>query len=306
MRSCAAGRSDPGGQHVHDGRTGRTGLDEAAGRKGGFILAAQTGHRGRADRAQPESQGLAIRAERHHPLGPARVRPHELADGQGVEELVGEHDQRLVDRQFGHRVVPGQRDARTGQGGPLPIPQAGAAFDQVDRHGLVKRRQHAGRPQRVDHRRAAAGAQFDQRDPRRTARPGPPVGRPQAQQLSEHLADLRGGDEIATATERIPAPIIAVTRVLQGLLHVLGDRQRPGLPDPPGQSVPEASRVRPAASPGHVATGRGAWRQAHMARATPPTIIGMLNSCPMVAPSHRKPSWGSGSRTNSIRNRPAP
>jgi hypothetical protein len=60
-----------------------------------------------------------------------------------------------------------------------------------------------------------------------SARPSgavPQIGAPQADQLAEHLADLRCGDEIATLPEWIARGIIM--RVRRG--HELCDRDRPG------------------------------------------------------------------------------
>src|SRR3546814_12082565 len=64
--------------------------------------------------------------------------------------------------------------------------------------------------QRVGHERATPGAEFHEMDGGGTAERQPPLDAPQAEQLAEHLADLRRGAEIARRTERVAPAVIAV------------------------------------------------------------------------------------------------
>ena len=85
---------------------------------------------------------------------------------------------------------------------------------------LVKRAQH------VLHQRAAAGADLGERDRRRPADRLPGAEQPDADQLAEHLADLRRGDEVAGRAERLARRVVAVVRIEQAKRHVVGDADR--------------------------------------------------------------------------------
>ena len=76
--------------------------------------------------------------------------------------------------------------------------------------------------------RAPARSDFGDHRPRRLAEGPPDRDEPDADQFAEHLADLRGGGEIAVAPERIPAHVIAVPRVGQTQCEVIRDADRPG------------------------------------------------------------------------------
>ena len=67
-----------------------------------------------------------------------------------------------------------------------------------------------GGAQRVAHQRAAAGAELGEHEGVGAALVGPDLGRPEADQLAEHLADLGGGDEVARRAERIAGGVVAV------------------------------------------------------------------------------------------------
>ena len=135
--------------------------------------------------------------ERDPKLAPVRG---ELADRQRVEKFIGDGEQRAVLGERGEIVMPAR-------GEPLSLGDAerGAGLDQLDR-----RRQPgaAHRPQRILGERAAAGAKLDIISARGPPGAVPKVGEPDPDQLAEHLADLRRGDEIPGRAERIAASII--------------------------------------------------------------------------------------------------
>src|SRR5690606_26118914 len=123
----------------------------------------------------------------------------------------------------------------------------------------------------------------------------PAVHAPQADQLAEHLADLRSGDEVAARTERIGAPVVAVLGMAERLGHVLGDGDRPGQAD----AAEELSGERR-----HRADGEeddaGCTGLARTMNRMPKISIGTDSTWPMVIPaSNRKPSCSSGSRNSS-------
>ena len=84
------------------------------------------------------------------------------------------------------------------------------------------------RAQRIEHHGAAAGTELDQAHVLRRAHQPPGRGRPQADQLAEHLADLGRGDEVAVGAERIAGDVVAVLRMGEAQRHVLRDRHRAG------------------------------------------------------------------------------
>jgi hypothetical protein len=124
-----------------------------------------------------------------------------LADRQGVEELVGQQQQRAVwDRV--QPIVPG----RPRQASGLERAQPRGGLDQVQRQGGVEiggDLRH--RPQRVGHQGAAARAGLHQQHGARAPQQAPGYRRPQAQQLAEHLADLGCGGEVG---ERIVGRVV--------------------------------------------------------------------------------------------------
>ena len=54
----------------------------------------------------------------------------------------------------------------------------------------------------------------------------PQVGGPQADQLAEDLADLRGGDKITGGAERVAGEVITVDGIAQAAGHVASDGER--------------------------------------------------------------------------------
>jgi hypothetical protein len=136
-------------------------------------------------------------------------RPHELAGGQAVEHLVGDQDQ-----------------GRAG-GTPSSRRPSSALGSRRPAQGLLARRGGGGS---TSHRSAAARKSGRQPWRRAACRPsacrrrgrprpaGTALGRaqrarldgPQADQLAEHLADQRGGDEVAGRAQAGPGGVVAV------------------------------------------------------------------------------------------------
>ncbi len=123
--------------------------------------------------------------------------------------------------------MPCDGPRRAGQRLPLPAGEGRRHLDEMDVDGRVKGGKGARGPQEVGHQRAAAGAELDEPDGLRPAEGVPGLGRPDADQLAEDLADLRGGDEVARRTEGVAAHVVAVARVAEGERHVAIDGKRP-------------------------------------------------------------------------------
>ena len=169
---------------------------------------------------------LAVAVEIDHALMPAGLAFHHLVDRQHVEIFVGEDHGGAVDDVV-DGVMPSDI-AHTRERRALFFAQHRIDLHHVDGERLIKRRQHPQRAKCVRHHGAAAGAEFDQPQQGRLADRAPHRGRPQAEQLAEHLADFRRGGEIALAPERIARDVIAVLRMQQAQLHVTPDRHRAG------------------------------------------------------------------------------
>jgi hypothetical protein len=82
-----------------------------------------------------------------------------LADGQSVEEFVGDEEQRMG-RQVLNAVCPDGPIAM--QSLRLDRPQTGGGFDQNHPHRGMKTRHGFGCAQDIGHQRAATGAKFGQ------------------------------------------------------------------------------------------------------------------------------------------------
>ena len=226
--------------------------------------------------------------------------PLGLMDRQGIEELVGEDDGRSRRRLV--RAYPCQRS------GTSPTPREGLALVQLQRrarldemhpHRLAECRE---RPRGAQH---VAPSWCRGRARARSACTGSgapiachTVGRPQPDQFAEHLADLRGGDEIAGARR---------TACAASNNHARGRRGRSSMKSRPGIGPvardPAADFGRPAGcAPRSWAAVMDAPAGAAAQRPISPTPAmnsGTHSSMPMVSWPHRKPSCGSGSRKNS-------
>ena len=166
-----AGERQPSGRRLGDGTDGRPAhrrWDQAGG--------------GTSPWAQHETERPGFRVETNQPLAPAVLRALKLADRQGVEELVGDQDQRAV-RHRSEPIMPARPEALERR--PLTGAERGTDFDQMHLYRGSKRRHGPCRAQRVGHQRAAPGTEFDQVDGRGPA----------------HLYP----DRIASLNDRLPA-----------------------------------------------------------------------------------------------------
>ena len=99
---------------------------------------------------------------------------------------------------------------------------------------------------------------------------------PDADQLAEHLADLRRGDEVAGCAERLARRVVAVVGIEQADRHVVGDRQRAVRPRSARRSLPQPRQAVQALA---VAAAGLAVAIAQM----PTSTIGADSTMPMVS-----------------------
>ena len=136
------------------------------------------------------------------------------------------------------------------------------------------------RAQRVGHQGAAAGAGLNQQHGRGAPQQIPGHRGPCAQQLAEHLADLRGGGEVG---ERVVGGVVGGVGTrherVQSLraVRLFGHGAGCGSTDSAGVRAGRAYQISPA----------------------PANSIGMHSNWPMVVPNGRKPRKASGSRKHS-------
>ena len=230
-----AGTGQSSAQLAGDRGGGRADLEHAP--HGGY---ADTRRDQRFDRTgtavQHDPETAAVGIDIDKTFGPAMGRLLELADRQGVEELVRDHQQRTVGHR-GEAVVPDRLAALKGRGQRFALPHAenGTGFDQMDAQGLPEGRQHRGGSQRVAHQRASARPKLDEVHAVRRAHGRPGMGTPETDQLSEHLADFRRRDEIAGGAETVGGNVVAELRMTQRVAHERSDGERPFYRDPPLQ-----------------------------------------------------------------------
>jgi hypothetical protein len=149
---------------------------------------------------------------------------------QSIDELVGDDD-RGIGRHFIECAVPQHRQVETLQPPLLGLSQRRTDLNQMNHNGGAKAIDDLRRPQRIRHQRAATGPEFDHAEVFRRTHLPPDRRHPQSDQLAEHLADLRRGDEIACGTDRLAVDVIPMLRMAEAELHVLGDRDRARRPD---------------------------------------------------------------------------
>jgi len=210
----------------HQRGGGRAGLDHRA--------LGRAAPAGRDEVIHPLGPGLedeVLALEPHQPLEPAIGAAHQLVHRQGIEELVGDDEQRGILGQGGQIVVV----VAAGEGLALEPPQRRRGLDEVDLRGKAIARRCA---ERVPGERAAPRAKLDIVNVLAALHPHPQVSQPQADEFAEHLADLGRGDEIALGAERIAAGIVA--RV--ALAHELGKADRAGLADEAPQALADIAR----------------------------------------------------------------
>jgi hypothetical protein len=120
----------------------------------------------------------------------------------------------------------------------MPLRSPGKPFllyDAQHRTGLdqvqAERRRKAGRcpadgAAGIRGERAATRSQLHEIDRRRRAHGRPHASAPDADQLAEHLGDLRRGEEIAARAQRVTGHVVAVTRMSETEPHVTVHGQR--------------------------------------------------------------------------------
>ena len=251
-----------------------------------------------ASRASPRRcrRRAAGLVEADDALAPDAVGAHELPDRQRVEELVGDEEKRPV-----RHVVEARRARRFRR--PLPPSvfclarsQRRARLDQM------RRRPRSRKSGALAATRRMSAISVPRPGPSSTSRTGvgradhaPDMDEPRADDLAEHLAHLRRGDEIAVDAERIARRVVAVLGIAEAKRHVVGDAHR---------AVRLDERLDLLAERRVAHAGRAAF--ARSIAATPTSTIGIDSIMPMVRPPAKKPSCASGSRTNSIAMRARP
>ncbi len=191
---------------------------------GGFDDVAHAAGRGRRPRGggdRDDRKPPVGQADR--PLAPAAFLPGELADRQGVEELVGDEHERT----FGNGVE-----------GPVPVGviadpfslegfKPGARLDEMDTRRLPEGGRNGAGPQQVRHQRSPPGPKLDQAEGGGLAHGLPLADAPDSDEFAEDLGDFRRGDEVASLAEGLPRHVIAMGGMAEAEVHVAVDRHRP-------------------------------------------------------------------------------
>ena len=173
---------------------------------------------------EPECAGIV---KPHAALQPFVALPDELAEGQGVEDLVADDEERLVGQGV-HRGVPCEDRSAVPQRFLLDGGETGACLDEGKiGFGGEFRCDPADGADHVLHQRAAAGADFGNRHGERFSGRLPCLDQPNGDQFAEHLADFRRGDEVARDAERIARDVVAMQRMAERERHVARDGDRP-------------------------------------------------------------------------------
>ncbi len=210
----------------HQRGSGRAGLDHRA------LRGAAPARRDEVIHALgPGLEDEVLALQPHQPLEPAIGAAHQLVHRQGIEELVGDDEQRGILGQGGKIVVV----VAGGEGLALEPPQRRRGLDEMDLRGKAIA---TGAAERVPGERAAPRAKLDIVDVLAALHPHPQVSQPQADEFAEHLADLGRGDEVALGAERIAAGIVA--RV--AFAHELGQADRAGLADEAPEALADIAR----------------------------------------------------------------
>ena len=226
---------------------------------------------------------------RHCPLD-----AHELAHGQGVEELVADDDRGPV-RNVLEALRPGDRHAAIDEQLVLHRRHGRARLDEPHVERVAKSRHDAGGAQRIADQRASPRSELDEAHRIGRAHARPHFRRPKPDQFAEHLRNLWRGGEIARRAKWIAAHVVAEIGMAERELHVLLDGDRTTLFD---QRPDFIEKLR------HAEISRG--RKLHASTPSPATMSGKERTIPMVSPRPRSSRRGSGSRKNSLKIRAAP
>ncbi len=158
-------------------------------------------------------------------LPPDAAEAHELTNRQRVEELVGDEEEGPR-RNLRERSMPGDLAPGVRQRLRLARFQHRARLDKMHRERVAELLDLRRDAENVRHQRAAARPELDELHRRRRADHPPDVDEPGADDLAEHLADLRRGHEIAVRAERVARRVVAVRGVAEAKRHVVGDAHR--------------------------------------------------------------------------------
>ena len=150
-----------------------------------------------------------------------------LVNRQCVDEFVGDDDVGAA-WDIGEPVVPQHRHCQSFQPELLLLFQSRADLDEMQDDRSLKIFDDFRGPECVDHQRAMPRAKLDNAHVFRRAHLLPDRSHPQADQLAEHLADLRRGDEVAAGADRVVGDVIAVLRMGESEPHIIGKRHWSG------------------------------------------------------------------------------
>src|SRR4029079_1574714 len=139
---------------------------------------------------------------RDQTLAPGPVAVDKLPDGEGIDEFIGEHDERTV-RQIIQRRVPANRHPSLAKSASLCRNHDGTCLDERDRDGVEECRHCTPGAERIRHQGAAPRTKLGDGHGAWRAHRLPDGDGPQANQLAEDLADLGCGDEVAGAADRL-------------------------------------------------------------------------------------------------------
>ena len=270
--SGAVAALQPGRDRGHDGIAGRRDLEDRANRDG-VSRRQEIGIDG-GDAGGEAERVVCVEAD--HALAKTLFGLDELADGDGIEKLVGDEQQEAVGDLL-EALVPGDLELVGDQGLALDLLQPLAGFDQMHARLFIKVRREARKhAQDIRHHRAAAGSDFRDRDRFRRSVPAPGLEQEHADEFAEQLADLGRGDEIAALSERLARAVVAMFRICEAEREIVGDADRARCQDERLDLVAERR--------GHRRPLRRAlaWRARRIAQRPRPTI-GSDRSMPIVS-----------------------
>src|SRR6476661_6275652 len=188
----------------------------------GFVVAVvddehgEGSHRGAASKLIQEGPRLVAGREpialgetkaatpvaRDQTLEPGPVAVDKLPDWEGIDEFIGEHDERTV-RQLIQRRIPANRHPSLAKSASLCRNHDGACLDERDRDDVEECRHCTPGAERICRQGAAPRTKLSDGHGAWRAHRLPDGDGPQANQLAEDLADLGCGDEVAGAADRL-------------------------------------------------------------------------------------------------------
>ena len=219
MKSAAAGAPTAASLPANPARAASARLPRCRLRRRSVLLGRGCG--GRARRRRRPAR-LPYRGRRS--VCARLLAEHPLRHRQRIDELVGDDDRGRC---------PGRYRRTSAAGLPSPpsvVRWTASSAALLSTSSILERRAEFGnetrRAQRIAHQRAASRPQLDEPHGLRRAHLLPDDGTPQPDELAEHLADLRRGDEVAGAADGGLPAVVAVLGILQAGLHVVVDADR--------------------------------------------------------------------------------